>query len=46
MDSGDSKRVEDIIKPVLEQMTTSIVKKKPENIVKCFIYNNIGFVYD
>lgn len=33
MDSNDSKRVEDIIKPVLEQMTTSIVKKKPENIV-------------
>lgn len=40
MDSSDSKRVEDIIKPVLEQMTTSIVKKKPENIVR-FTYNII-----
>lgn len=33
MDSSDAQRVEDIIRPVLEQMTASIVKKKPENVV-------------
>ena len=32
MDSSDAQRVEDIIRPVLEKMTASIAKKKPENV--------------
>lgn len=46
-EKAEEQKLEEILRPVLEKMTTSIIKDKPENLVKYFLfmYNNLATLY-